>query len=227
MTSIPVHRSNARAATSSTSSTSKATSTTTTPPSGPTTTSTPPATETSTLLDQTLAGASRDAGPRLSSTNTGRTPAWQLVRGDAGLTPGLSGAARALLHQIGVKPDDLPRLLAGETVLFTQPTASGDDTIGTVRVKGERIDATIISVHDVGGGVKALLGFREQARDLGRAMGCRELVLGGAAVINQKLEEKLQRLGFAPGQAPVPDELGNVDDMMVYTRTFTLDGGDA
>lgn len=149
------------------------------------------------------------------------------MRGDAGLTPGLSGAARALLHQIGVKPDDLPRLLAGETVLFTQPTASGDDTIGTVRVKGERIDATIISVHDVGGGVKALLGFREQARDLGRAMGCRELVLGGAAVINQKLEEKLQRLGFAPGQAPVPDELGNVDDMMVYTRTFTLDGGDA
>jgi hypothetical protein len=106
--------------------------------------------------------------------------------------------------------------------LFTQPTKSGDDTIGTLRVAGGRVEGTIISVHDVGGGVKALLGFREQARDLCRAMGCDTLELGGAAVINAKLEEKLQRLGFVPGQAPVPDELGNVDEMMVYKKTFAL-----
>jgi hypothetical protein len=106
--------------------------------------------------------------------------------------------------------------------LFTQPTKTGDDTIGTLRARDGRLDATIISVHDVVGGVKALLGFREQARDLGRAMGCETLELGGAAVINAKLEEKLQRLGFVPGHAPVPDELGNVDDMMVYKKTFAL-----
>ena len=159
----------------------------------------------------------------MSQPSTSKAAPWAVARGGAdGLVPGLSGASRLLLQQIGVKTADVPRFVAGETVLFTQPTKTGDDTIGTLRMRDGRLDATIISVHDIGGGVKAMLGFREQARELGPAMGCASFELGGAAVINAKLEDKLQRLGFIPGSAPVPDELGNVDEMMVYKKTFAL-----
>ena len=135
---------------------------------------------------------------------------------------GLTKRQAAALLALGVAQDDLPRVRAGEVVVALLPTGTGDDTIGTVQVADDHIKSAIISIHDEGNGLRSMGHFRERAYDVARAFGRPELELGGAAVINGKIEALLKRQGFELSTRPVPDDLGDDGDMELYSKRLKV-----
>lgn len=138
--------------------------------------------------------------------------------------PTLSEAQRTSLLALGVAEADLARAAAGEVVLALLPTRTGDDTIGSLQVADDHVKSTIISIHDEGGGLRSMAQFRSRAYDVARAFGKGEVELGGAAVINGKIEKMLKRQGFELSTVPVPDDLGNDGQMELYTKRFEVEG---
>ncbi|MCP4500932.1 MAG: hypothetical protein GY822_13310 [Deltaproteobacteria bacterium] len=81
-------------------------------------------------------------------------------------------------------------------------------------------------MHDEKSGFRVLSSFRTLGKNLARAFEKPQLELGGAAVNNKKIERLLERQGFQPEQVPVPDDLGNVDDMTIMLKLFDLQQDD-
>lgn len=135
---------------------------------------------------------------------------------------GLTEAQAQALLAMGVAQDDLPKAAAGEVVIALLPTVHGDDTIASVQVAADHVKAAIISIHVEGHGLQAMGHFREQAYRVARAFGHAQLELGGAAVINGKIEVMLKRQGFELGERPVPEGLGNDGMMEIYAKMIPV-----
>lgn len=136
--------------------------------------------------------------------------------------PALTEAQRKALLSLGVPEADLERVARGEEVVVTRPTRAGHDTIGTVQLAEDHVKSTILSVHHEGEGRRAMAQLRSDAMDVARAFGRTEIELGGAAVVNPRVEGLLKRQGFSRSIAPVPDDLGNEGTLTLYTRRMPV-----
>lgn len=134
----------------------------------------------------------------------------------------LTKAQTDALRALGVAQADLPRVAAGEVVVALLPTGTGDDTIGTVQLADDHIKSAIISIRDEGHGLRSMGDFRGRSFDVARAFGKTELELGGAAVINGKIEALLKRQGFELSTRAVPDDLGNDGQMELYSKRMKV-----
>jgi len=170
--------------------------------------------------DSALTGNADDALQRLGASPNGGVNPLQLQMQQPKV---LTAAQQKALAPYGLSDDDKADLLAGKEVVFTLPAITEDETIGTLQLKDDCLRNVCVSVHDEKAGLKALMAFRSNGRDLARAFGKSKVELGGAAVINDKIERLLNRQGFAKVTVPVPDGLGNVDDMELFLKTFELD----
>lgn len=136
--------------------------------------------------------------------------------------PELTEAQRAVLALMGVRPDDVPLVATGQEVVVVRGNPWDDDTIGTVQVAGDHVKAAIVSVHAVGHGLAIMSSFRQDAFEVARAFEKPEIELGGAAVINGKIEALLKRQAFEATVRPVPDDLGDDGDMEMFVKRMKV-----
>lgn len=171
-----------------------------------------------------LAGVAAESVPRLQQARKSSATNIRLHRNEAPPGQDMPSGARAVLLALGVKPEKLDAFMAGQFVMYEHPSEQGDTTFGTLRLRPDCVEGSVVSVHNTAGnGMREILGFRDSVRDLARAFGKDAVELGGVAVINKKLEEKLKRMGFQPCHLPIPDELGNNGSSGFYIKRFELD----
>lgn len=124
------------------------------------------------------------------------------------------------LRDLGLNQAQRSAFFRAESVVFHFPTRE-EPAIAVAHLAGSRLRCGIISIRDVGGGVRDLGQFRDRCQAVARSFGASELELFGAAVINQRLQALLVRQGFARLTELVPEELGG-GTMEVLSRVFPV-----
>lgn len=124
------------------------------------------------------------------------------------------------LEALGLAGDQQDAFCGGEEVVFFFPTQK-EPGIGVIQLAAERLRCGIVSVKDAGGGLMSLARFRANSFRVARAFQRKELELFGAAVVNPRFAELLQRQSFVGRIVACPDDLGG-GEMEILAKTFEV-----
>jgi hypothetical protein len=125
-----------------------------------------------------------------------------------------------VLRDFGLVRSERKAFFRVEAVVFSFSTGAAP-AIAIIQLLGNRLCSGIISIHDIGGGLRDFVRFRDQAHRVARAFHADEVELFGAAVINERLEALLLRQGFSRAIVTVPEALGG-GSMEILSRVFPV-----
>jgi hypothetical protein len=130
--------------------------------------------------------------------------------------------ARLQLSEIGLSSEQLERISSGREVAFDFPV---EIPIGValIQVTPDLLRCGILEINYPGGGLSALLQFRNRSFELARSIGLERVELFGMAVTNSTLRDVLLRKSFVARMVPCPEDLGGGSEQVeVLAREFIV-----